>query len=347
MTEYRNYEAEDFLCDGFFIEWVLHPKPEHQVFWQTWLSENPDRCEHLEKAVMILKALQVRPNDKQLSDKDVADMSEHFLQSVTPKRSPGFKISTRWMAAAAVLLLVTGTILFNQYRQPSAILTITQPSFVKVYNDNQTPKLLQLADGSIVVLKPRSEITYPLKFSDTNREVFLKGEAFFEVRKDSLKAFLVHTGNMVTKVLGTSFTVCAYNGDNGFRVMVNTGKVQVFNNQKSADGSVKASVILTPNLQAVYQPKLSSFKTNPVSMPLILSPALAKKEFSFTNTPLPVIIKKLEQAYGVKISYDKEKYEEIPVTASLSKLPLDEKVRAICKAIDAVYEFKDGTISIK
>ncbi|KEQ31254.1 hypothetical protein N180_03130 [Pedobacter antarcticus 4BY] len=347
MNDYRNYEAEDFLCDGFFIEWVLNPKPEHRVFWQTWLSENPDRREHVRKAVVIIRALQIKPNDKQLSDQDVADMSERFLHSITPKHSRLFKLSTRWTAAAAVLILVVGTILFKQNRQSPDILATTQSSLVKVYNDKQTPQLLQLADGSIVVLKSRSEITYPLKFSSTNREVFLKGEAFFEVRKDSLKAFLIHTGNMVTKVLGTSFTVSAYDGDNGFRVMVNTGKVEVSNNQKSADGSAKASVILTPNLQTVYQPKLSSFKTNPVSIPLILSPSLAKKEFSFTNAPLPVIIKKLEQAYGVTISYDKEKYEEVTVTASLSKLPLDEKVRAICKAIDAVYEFKDGTISIK
>lgn len=347
MNDYRNYQAEDFLCDGFFIEWVLHPKPEYEMFWKTWLAENPDRFEQVQNAAAIIRALQVMPNDKQLSDKDVADISEHFLHAVTPRRSPLFKLSTRWITAAAVLLLVTGAILFKQYRQSADVLPIIQSSFVKVYNGKQTPKLLQLTDGSIVVLKSRSEITYPLKFGVTNREVFLKGEAFFEVRKDSLKAFLVHTGNMVTKVLGTSFTVSAYDGDNGFRVMVNTGKVQVFNNQKSADGSSKASVILTPNLQTVYQPKLSSFKTNPVSMPLILSPALAKKEFSFTNAPLPVIIEKLEQAYGVTISYDKEKYEEVTVTASLSKLPLDEKVRAICKAIDAVYEFKDGTISIK
>lgn len=350
MNDYRNYEAEDFLNDEFFMEWVLHPKPEHLLFWEAWLAENPDRSKPVQTAATIINALQIQPNDKQLSDDDVTAITERFLyDTTTAQRHRPLKLPLRWLAAAAVLVLISALILFfKPYRQHSAPVPATTASnLVKIYNNNPTPKVLQMADGSIALLKTRSELSYPLKFNGTKREVFLKGEAFFEVRKDSSRAFLVHAGNMVTKVLGTSFTVSAYNGNTGFRVVVNTGKVQVYDQQKSADGSGEASVVLTPNLQAEYRPEISAFKTNPVKVPLILSPMLAKKEFSFTNTPLPAIIAKLEQAYGVPIYYNKQKYEDVTVTASLSKLPLDEKVRAICKAIDASYEFKDGTFSIK
>lgn len=350
MNDYRNYEAEDFLSDEFFIEWVLRARPEHQLFWETWLAENPDRSEPVHSAATVIRSLYLQPNSKQLSDDDVVAITDHFLHHTTARRSRMFKPPARWLTAAAVLVLALVSVLiyFKQYRQPSDTTSVlASPSFVKVFNSSRAPKLLQLSDGSLVVLKTRSELTYPVKFKDATREVFLKGEAFFEVRKDPAKAFLVHAGNMATRVLGTSFTVSAYNGDAGFRVVVNTGKVEVYDKRKTVNGKNEALVILTPNLQAVYEVKLASFKTNTLKVPLILSLQVAKKEFLFTNAPLPVIIAKLEQAYGVTINYNKAKYTDVTVTASLSKLPLDEKVRAICKAINAVYEFRDGVISIK
>lgn len=350
MNDYRNYEAEDFVHDEFFIEWALHPKSLHQEFWQTWLIENPDRSEQVKRAASILRSLQIQPADKQLSDDDVTVMLERFLQDTTSQRHRLFSLSASWLAAAAILILtlISGILFFKPHSEHSInILAVAQPHFVKIYNKNQTPKVIQLADGSIVVLKSFSEITYPSIFSHTKREVFLKGEAFFEVKKNPAKAFLVHAGHMVTKVLGTSFTVSAYHGDNGFKVVVNTGKVQVYNKQKNAGHKHEISVVLTPDLQTVYQAGLSAFKTTTVKVPLILSPKLAQKEFSFTNAPLAAIIAKLQEAYGIPISYDKQKYTDVTVTASLSKLPLDEKVRAICKAIDAEYEFKNGAISIK
>lgn len=350
MNDYRNYKAEDFLSDEFFIEWVLRATPEHQLFWETWLAENPDRSDSVHRASTIIRSLYLQPNSKQLSDEDIVSITDRFLHDTSARRSRVFRLPQRWLTVAAVLIfaMISVLIYFKQYRQSANDTSaLASPSLVKIVNSGQTPKLLQLTDGSLVVLKARSEITYPLKFNPAKREVFLKGEAFFEVRKDPVKPFLVHAGHMTTRVLGTSFTVSAYHGDSGFRVVVNTGKVQIYDKRKSANGTSKASVILTPNLQAVYHTELASFKTNTLKVPLILSLQVAKKEFLFTNAPLPVIIAKLEQAYGVTINYNKVKYDDVTVTASLSRLPLDEKVRAICKAIDAVYEFKDGVMSIK
>jgi transmembrane sensor len=70
-----------------------------------------------------------------------------------------------------------------------------------------------LPDGTTVVLNKKSKLSYPVEFTGSTREVFLTGEAFFDVAHNPSKPFKVHTGVFVTKVLGTAFSIKAYPGD--------------------------------------------------------------------------------------------------------------------------------------
>jgi transmembrane sensor len=351
MSNYENFDCEAFLSDEFFIEWVLDPKEEHLLFWGKWLAENPEKKPIIDRARTIIRAVHPNPVGKQLSDEEVLDLTQRFKQDINDSRIiyklNVFRRYSRWIgAAAAILICAVMAIVFSRINNAD----LPKPSPTKrlvVVNKGKTSRLIALSDGSMVVLRPSSSFSYPKSFSGSNRIVSLRGEAFFEVHKDPHHPFLVYSAHAVTKVLGTSFTVSAFPGENNFKVTVNTGKVQVFDLKGSRRLEGAPSVILLPEEQVVLTGNDALLRKDFVKEALVLSPRLSAKAFTFTNVPVPAVLAKLKEAYQVDIQYDQAKYSTATITASLSRLPLEEKVKAICKAIGASYELTDEGFTIK
>jgi transmembrane sensor len=354
VTNYTNFEVDDFLHDDFFINWVLKGTPEHHVFWDQWLLQNPDRKEIVEKARLIISSIVVQPLNDELTDGEVNAIVKHLQQHAFDQpedvniRHLKF-YQTKWFRFAAVLIVfITAGLIFLQKRSSTLQdQSIVQASpYLNIINNTTVSKLVRMSDGSLAVLKPGSGLKYPKSFKD-KREAFLTGEAFFEIHKNPLMPFLVHSHDMVVKVLGTSFTVKTSDNNQEFKVIVNTGKVLVYDQKTvSANDQQKHTVTLVPNEQVIYESKDQQFKKETLTIPLTLSKEIAQKELNFDNTPLAVIIDKIEKAYDVHIEYDKEKLGNKILTASLSDRPLDEKVKLICKAINVSCEFTDGRIII-
>jgi ferric-dicitrate binding protein FerR (iron transport regulator) len=349
VINYTNYEVEDFLRDDFFIDWVLKSQPAHQTFWEQWLAENPGRKKTVDQARAIILAIRVNPLKEDLTDAEVNSMIANIRQQVMEQDEPDVIrprfYQTSWFRVAATVVLVAGAgFLFfrNNNRQPHPI---QADPFLEVTNHTSKSKLVQMSDGSLAVLKPGSGLKYLRSFHD-KREVFLDGEAFFEVHKNPQMPFLVHSHDMVVRVLGTSFTVKSMN-NHDFKVVVNTGRVLVYN-QKAATkaGKHQYEVILTPNQQVTYAETQLSFKKEILKAPLSLSKEVAQKEFTFDNAPLSAVIDRINKDYDVNIEYDKAKLGNISLTVSISDRPLDEKVKLICKAINATCQFIDGRIII-
>jgi|EndMetStandDraft_4_1072995.scaffolds.fasta_scaffold10399_3 transmembrane sensor len=363
MGNYENFDVEDFLCDEFFIKWVLKPEKELDLFWAEWRSKHPDREPVIAQARKIARSIAIEPIDQQLSDAEVRSIVEYVEENGTdflvqrndevffpPQKAPGKNDRLHWFKiAASILFFIIAGIALNKMvsRKPATKFPSTEVGHLMSYfNSTGQSRLIRMSDGSLAVLKPNSKLTYPASFSGDKREVYLEGEAFFEVHKNHLKPFFVYAKNMVTKVLGTSFTVRAFTNDNEFKVVVNTGKVLVFNSKQAAN-QVFHSVTLVPNQEAIFQRPLAEFKKDSVTAPSVLSKEVAAKEFTFSNAPLSTVINKLEQAYHVNITYDEKRFGNATLTASLSNLPLDEKVKLIAKAINAQCDFTDGLIVIK
>jgi ferric-dicitrate binding protein FerR (iron transport regulator) len=144
----------------------------------------------------------------------------------------------RWAAAAALVLgLGFGALRLLPPRQapvtaarlavPRATPALSTSQWITHTNVTSQVARLALADGSTVHLQPRSTLRYPQQFTDAKREVFLQGEAFFDIARNPVKPFLVVTDKVVTTVLGTSFTVRAYPEQPQALVMVRTGRVRV------------------------------------------------------------------------------------------------------------------------
>lgn len=119
---------------------------------------------------------------------------------------------------------------------------------------------LVLSDGTEVFLNSDSELRYPVKFTGKNREVDLKGEAFFEVTPDSLHPFVVQAGEMRTRVLGTSFNIMAYTDEPTIQTTLFTGRVEVSVEQTSL------KEVLTPGMQANWEVGADDISVKKVNM---------------------------------------------------------------------------------
>ncbi|MFA6086273.1 FecR family protein [Mucilaginibacter sp.] len=356
MANYDNYEIEDFLQDDSFIDWILNEKAEGNAFWTTFLSEHPEKRTLIEKARAILISINVKPLEDQLSDTEinlrVNLIQDQAFRQIPERQVPMIKIYQRqWFKTAAIFLIFI-TIGFISYqtltKSDDLITKDVLNNQVKISNTSNKSKLVLMNDGSLAVLTPGSEIQFPSAFKGEERNVYLQGEAFFEVHKDHKHPFLVHSQNMITRVLGTSFTVKAFKNAAEFRVIVNTGKVWVYD-QKTKPAAEKKDVViaLSPNQQVTYKRNALQFKKDTLIHPLLLSKEVAVKELNFTNIQFSTVISKLNEAYGIQIEYNKQKLGDLRITALLAEHPLNEKVELICRAVNAKYRFADGRIIIE
>ncbi|SEP02337.1 FecR protein [Mucilaginibacter gossypiicola] len=353
MTNYSDYEVEDFLHDDFFINCVLNNTADQQAFWDQWLLDNPDRKKVIDSARQIISSINIKPLANGLADDEVnilvSHVQSHFYDEKPEART--LKLyQTQWFRIAAILLMfITAGLIFLKTRtNPTSKLSLAVEAngYINITNNTTESKLIRMADGSLAVLKPGSGLRYPKSFK-MGREAFLNGEAFFEIHKNPAMPFVVHSHEMAVRVMGTSFTVKSFSINNEFKVIVNTGKVLVYNQKEVRKNELpKAMVTLLPNQQVTYTAKLTLVKKETLPVPLTLSPPVAQKEFTFDDAPLSEIIDKINKAYAVNIEYDKAAIGNINLSASLSDRPLDEKIKLICKAINASCQFIDGRIII-
>jgi len=350
MTDYSNFEVEDFLHDDFFIDWVLKKEPDHDAFWAKWLEQHPEQQKTIGEAMAIAGSFRIKPLKVSLSDEKVNAMIAGLQQRISvPEKKKTAIYRTMWVriaAAICVFATVGAWFYLSNYKKINQGPAVEIVNMLNVSNQSHVAKLIRMSDGSLAVIKPGSSLRYPATFSGT-RDVVLTGEAFFEVHKNPHKPFLVHNGNIIVKVLGTSFTVKSIAGKQDVKVVVNTGRVSVYDgaaDEKDPDRSKE--VILTQNQQVVFSAGKQNNEKQLLPRPLILSQVRAPKEFTFDNTPVISVIEKINKAYGVNIEYDREKLEKLTLTTSISEKPLDEKVRIICKALNMECSFKDGRIII-
>lgn len=202
------------------------------------------------------------------------------------------KERSRWVAVAAsiVLLAVVGY-LFTVNQEEVNIIPWSHKTTL-----NGQKLTFRLSDGSSVQLNAGSTLSFPNQFG-TEREVHLSGEAFFEVAENASKPFIVYSGKLQTKVVGTSFNVEAYSEEKIIRVTIASGKVQV-----GKKGLVNTAPILTKGQQVHYDAERDSLAVKQVE----LAGYLNWKDgiIEFKDEPLTVAFKRLERWYGVKIEAD-------------------------------------------
>jgi len=199
--------------------------------------------------------------------------------------------------------------------------------------------IITLPDSSRITLNAESKLKYPAGFPGNNREVFLEGEAFFEVKHDSSKPFLARAQGVITKVLGTVFNVSAYSEENNVNVSLVSGKIRV-SSENSPDG-----IMLQP------MQKLQFSKNDETS---IVAEFDLQKEtgwknniYIFDNEPLEKVLKQLERNYGVKMELEDNSSKNKKIKANFKNESLATVIEVIKKSMQlkAKIEKKDNQIN--
>jgi len=205
-----------------------------------------------------------------------------------------------------------------------------------------------LADGSTVWLSAASSLRYPKRFGDSLRSVRLTGEAFFEVAHNSDKPFIVHSGQLQTKVLGTSFNIRSFNSENDIQVTVATGRVSVGWNDDSTNDQTGFSdpiTTLTPNQQLVFNTNTQAGTTKAVDSALYTSWKSGK--LIFENHSFKEIAQRLERWYGVHIHFSDEALKQIRFKVTFENNSLQHALQMLQAMEDFEFEMKNNQVWIK
>lgn len=221
---------------------------------------------------------------------------------ITPVSLPTQSRRVPWLsiaAAAIILLFVSGiTVYFLNQDERKA----SQDTGWQTILANGEDHSILLPDGSSVYLREGSEISYPEQFIPSVREVKIRGEAFFDVTRNSEQPFIVEASGLSVTVLGTSFSVQTADDGNEISVILVEGKVSL------ADARQKELVRLHPNQKADYWVKDGQYTVSEVDAERLTS--WRKGIISYDNASLEEIVNLIEQTYKVSLSYERAKEDD-------------------------------------
>ena len=215
-----------------------------------------------------------------------------------------------------------------------------------IYNELRTPVggkyRLNLTDGTAVWLNTGSSLKFPVSFTDSTREVFLEGEAFFDVAHNG-KPFIVHSPEMDVRVLGTSFNVKAYTDGANYKTTLVEGSVKLeISGQNSGE---KMEKLLKPNDQLTWDRSTSEISVSSVNTSYYTSWMQGKIEFD--NENLDMVMLTLSRWYDFSYTFKNQQAKNYHFSARLDQ---DEKISSILEMLemttDVKFEYKDGSIII-
>ncbi|MBV7530706.1 FecR family protein [Chitinophaga sp. sic0106] len=340
-----------YIQDDSFIKWVICPDDSSRRYWEAWQQEHPEQQQELLEAVGVVKSLHHQYHQT-LPPEIEQDLHAAITQSVESGHTrpviPMFRSHKRrfpFRAAAAAILLLSLPLAWYALRQkqdPAA--TPAQASsqhLITRTNDSPDNTTAYLTDGSKVVLGTGASIRHSNFLEAARREVYLKGEAFFDVAKDADHPFLVYTGNLAVKVLGTSFSI-RENKKGNLVVTVHSGSVAVCSQNDTAN-----SYVVSANHQLSYDPATTGFVAELAATGQ--QPPVAannNSQFIFEDTRVTEIFAILSKTYGITIHADEKIFARCTITTNLLKESLEDKLKIICAAINASYAIHAGQVYI-
>jgi transmembrane sensor len=234
----------------------------------------------------------------------------------------------KWIAAisiAAVFVVIAGTFWIvrnaSTKQQSRALASVTKKT-----TDRSESKFLLLSDSTEVWLNAASSLEFPDQFNPKIRVVYLKGEAFFDVKHADKIPFIIHTGKVSTTVIGTAFNIKAYPGEKNITVSVRRGTVKV----SRGDGWFAT---LTKGQQLkVEEEKKEVLERN---IPATEVAAWQHGTLVYDDENLGDIISDLKRVYNVEISLDNRSLHDLKISTSFKKeIGIDQALQVLCKLTD-------------
>lgn len=245
-------------------------------------------------------------------------------------RSRGF-----WYRSVAAIFIIGLSAMFyinkSGISEPKqAILASEKPKV----SDKPTRRFINLPDGSSVILNENSSLNVSDSFgSDRKREVYLQGEAYFDITPNPNQPFIVHTGEIITTVLGTAFNIKVSPLDKKVTVTVTRGKVKVGDNKTTYN-------VLVPDEQVVVDASISQH----IKVPVIAEQFIewTNEDIYFDDVNIRDVAKQLQDRFGVSILFSTEKIKSCKFSATFLKSQSLKQILNIIGEFNQIkYQFKD------
>lgn len=295
---------------------------------QRWLIKDKNTEDKESASLEYWDNLEIAPDSKIYSRLDRVNKRIGHIQK-QPIKVPLYRKLSRVAAVLIPLFIVAGGYLYHQSNQDNII---------EIYVAYGEEKHVFLPDSSEIWINAGSIIKYPKEFKGNQRLVELDGEAYFSVRRDESKPFIVNTENLSVNVLGTKFNVKAYSNEELVTTTLTSGKIEVESEEQSQ--------ILKPNEQLSFNKKTSAI--NITEIPSNETDAWISGQLIFTDASFNEILQSLERRFntsfdisGFNISTDK-KY----TIKFYQKENLDEILTVLDEVIGFSYKKKQDRIVI-
>lgn len=306
---------------------------EFEKIWEA--SEHSDSSEDVFDSNLEWVVLQNRIEDESLNFNTKQVNRSTWLSLYNPLLPTLSKVAALFVIAAFVGLFFIDRFYVEEI--PVEEPTLNEISMDKGYRGGVT-----LSDGTKVYINSDSKIIIPKVFKSDRREVFLEGEAFFEVAKNPNKPFLIKTKGAVIEVLGTSFAVRNYPGDNIIQTVVSEGTVSF----SSDDKEEKKSVILTAGNLGRLNLENNEIKTEYVSD---IDFYLSWKDgyLTFKNEKMKEVAKQLERKYDIEVVFDSKEIADMNLTAELRSRSLARVLETISMSLKIDYTLLQDRVSFE
>jgi transmembrane sensor len=263
----------------------------------------------------------------------------------------------RWVAAASVLLVVlTAAVLFGGHKKPGAAIVAAKPNQYSTQPGSKSK--LELADGTQVWLNGNSKLTVCDGPAGSNsREVYLSGEAFFDVAKNDKIPFRIHTGSIDITVLGTAFNVKAYPGEKNVETALVRGLIEI-----TTHHDPDRKIILKPNEKIIIPADTTSATTisrevQPVASSIYAITALhqgkllpdtvwMQRKLEFDNEPFGELAPKMEVWFDVRIRFSNEHIRNKRFSGVIEKETLEETLKDMRLSAPFTYTIKGNELLI-
>lgn len=309
----NNISVESLAADEHFQRFCLLPTDSDHRYWKAWVAQHPQHHETYLEAIDIVRQLSLQPKPE-----EVLGELEKFRTSISETQKPVIQLNRRryfLQIAATFLLLITIFGLWKIFGKEDIQLLVHKTTFGET-------KELTLSDGSTVHLNANSKLRFPEAFTNTNqREIWLDGEAFFDVSHQKNSPFLVHTTQGDVQVLGTSFNVSQRQDD--FEVTLVTGKVrlQLPNDTKvNLKPGEQANIVKqTVDIQKIDTQAVAAWRNN---------------QMNFKNVSIQRIITQIENDFGWSIQVNNKDLLKRKINAQIP----ENNPTLLFEALTAIYD---------
>jgi ferric-dicitrate binding protein FerR (iron transport regulator) len=368
---YNLYQSvEELLKDESFSNYCRGENEEDIQYWQNYLARNPGKRELIEEAVRQYRSL-----FNTIADLDFREQLDLLKNKIEISgEAPVYSINDRparrriaiygkraMVASAVVILIIAGWNLLRSNQAP-----LPAKKEIGYASKPGEKKIFQLPDGTQVTMNAGSEIILNDTYGKHTREVFLKGEAFFDVHQNKNSPFIVHSADMDVRALGTAFNVRAYAGDRTSETALITGLIEITLKKRN-----NKKILLHPNEKISCKEEAETGDGKPVPPgaaiqqlkapePIVITPvkkmddgttlelAWAKNSLVFDDESFDEIRPRLERWYGVKIIFGSEDVKQYHFTATFKREKIERVLDILRTSKEFTYQF-DGeqTITIQ